>query len=200
VKENAVDLSTTPPGKILEAIRRGDLREKRTLIESLSHQPTDRALQILSEILEGESWYLRDLAGKAMARMGAIAVPRLRQLSASGLWYTRASAARALGRVGHEESLPLLVALLADANLTVQGASLASISDLVRAGAARDVARLFWNEGARRAEDLGKILLDVHPEAGRQVMEYLGNPASFLSEAAPREEETPEAEIERKNA
>jgi len=197
-----VDLSTTPPGKILEAIRRGDLREKRTLIESIAHQPSERAIQILSEILEGESWYLRDLAGKAMARMGPIAVPRLRQLAASGLWYTRASAARALGRLGHEQSLPLLVALLADSNLTVQGAALSSVADLVRAGAARDTARLFWNEGARRAEELGRILLDVHPDAGSQVMECLSNPASFLREEAPRVEEGAETvqEVERKNA
>ncbi|HET9233577.1 MAG TPA: HEAT repeat domain-containing protein, partial [Candidatus Eisenbacteria bacterium] len=143
-----MDLSTTPPGRVLEAIRRGDLREKRTLIESISHQPSERALEILSEILEGESWYLRDMAAKAMTRMGPIARPRLRQLSASGLWYTRAAAARALGRAGDVESLPLLVALLADTNLTVQGAALASIADLVRAGAARQTAKMFWNEGA----------------------------------------------------
>lgn len=196
-----MDLSTTPPGRVLEAIHRGDLREKRALIESISHQPSERALQILTEILEGESWYLRDMAARAMTRMGPIARPRLRQLSASGLWYTRAAAARALGRSGDVESLPLLTALLADTNLTVQGSALASIADLVRAGAARQTAKIFWNEGAR-AEDLGRLLLDVHPDAGRLVIEYLSNPPSFLNEPAPpvKEETPPIAKVERKNA
>ena len=197
----SVDLSTTPPGRILEAIHRGDLREKRTLIESISHQPSDRALQILSEILEGESWYLRDMAAKAMVRMGPMSRPRLRQLAASGLWYTRAAAGRALGRSGDLESLPLLVALLADTNLTVQGSALASIADLVRSGAARQTAKAFWNEGAR-AEELGRILLNVHPDAGRPVMEHLSNPASFLTEPPPPAKAVtpPIVEVERKNA
>jgi hypothetical protein len=103
--------------------------------------------------------------------------------------------------MGHEESLPHLVALLSDPNLTVQSAALASIADLVRGGAARNTARLFWNEGARRGEELGRILLDVHPDAGRAVMEQLSDPASFLK-AAPVAEEEPASvpEDERKNA
>ena len=42
-----MDLSSTPPAKIMEAIRRGDLREKRALIESITHQPSDRAIHLL---------------------------------------------------------------------------------------------------------------------------------------------------------
>jgi HEAT repeat protein len=199
--EIAVDLSSTPHTKIMEAIHRGDLREKRALIESITHQPSDRAVHILSEILEGESWYLRDMASKAMARMGGVAVPRLSQLCASGLWYTRAAAVRALGRMGHTDSLPVMVRLLADPNLTVHGAALASIADLVRAGRVRETARLFWNEGARRAEELGRILLDVHPDAGRLVMESLSNPASFLEKPPPPAPVVPDIkEAERKNA
>src|SRR5262245_19633417 len=185
----------------MEAIRRGDLRDKRALIESITHQTSDRALHLLGEILEGESWYLRDMASKAIARMGGVAVPRLSQLCASGLWYTRAAAVRALGRMGHADSLPLMVALLADPNVTVQGAALASIADLVRGGRVRETARLFWNEGARRAEELGRILLDVHPDAGRLVMESLSNPASFLEEPPKPTPVPPDIqEAERKNA
>jgi HEAT repeat protein len=196
-----MDLITSPPGKILEAIRRGDLREKRALIESLAEHPSERSVDILAEILEGESWFLRDLAGKALAHLGDAAVPRLRRLLASGLWYTRAAAARSLGRMGHEESLPHLVALLSDPNLTVQSAALASIADLVRAGAARDTARLFWNEGARRGEELGRILMDVHPDAGRAVMEHLSDPSSFLKEERVAEEVPAGLPLdERKNA
>jgi hypothetical protein len=70
---------------------------------------------------------------------------------------------------------------------------LASVADLVGGGEARQAARLFWNQGARRAEGLSRLLLAVHPEAGRAVAELLADPGSFLKETPEREEE-PEAE------
>jgi GTP-binding protein len=189
-----MDLSTSPPDKILEAIRRGDLRDKKVLIEALGRQRSERAVEVLGEILEGESWYLRDLAVKSMVAIGEPSVPRLLYLLGSGLWYTRAAAARALGKMGHAQSLPYLVHLLADPNQTVQGACLASVADLVRGGEAQETARLFWNQGARRAEGLSRLLLAVHPEAGRAVAELLADPASFLEKRPAEREEEPEAE------
>jgi HEAT repeat protein len=196
-----MDLSTSPPDKILEAIRRGDLREKKALIEALGCHPSERTIGVLAEILEGESWYLRDLAVKAVVAVGEPAATRLLQLLGSGLWYTRAAAARALGKMGHAESLPYLVHLLDDPNQTVQAACLASIADLVRAGMARETARLFWNQGARRAEALSRLFLAVHPDAGRPVAELLADPSSFLTEKRVAEVvEEPEIEADRKNA
>jgi hypothetical protein len=184
------DLRTCPPEEFLDVLSRCSLDEKRALIEQLSTIKNERSVAILAELLQGDSWYLRDLAGRAMARLGEPAVPVLLVLVRSGLWYTRAAAARALGRSGSADSLPLLVRLLSDTNQTVQGACLASIADLVRAGAAPETARLFWNEGARRAMDLGRALMTVHPEEGREVNDLLADPASFLTEDAPADAES----------
>jgi hypothetical protein len=94
--------------------------------------------------------------------------------------------------------------MLADTNQTVQGACLASIADLVRGGLARETARLFWNEGAHRAKDLGRVLMAVHPEEGREVNDLLADPAAFLHEDVPADagdEAAEEASVaDRKNA
>ena len=61
--------------------------------------------------------------------------------------------------MGHAASLPrLIVAVLSDTNRTVQGAALASIADLVRAGPPAETARQFWGQGARRAEEVNRLL------------------------------------------
>jgi HEAT repeat protein len=195
------DLTTCSPEQFLETLHHQTLEGRRALVLELGRHPSERSVEILVEILQGDSWYLRDLAVRAVSQIGDPAVPRLVGLLESGLWYTRAAAARALGRIGFSEGLPFLVLLLSDRNHTVQGASLASIADLVRAGQARETARLFWNQGARRAEELKRLLLAVHPDAGGAVAELLADPSSFLREENAVEEE-PEEELvqDRKNA
>jgi hypothetical protein len=190
------DLRTCPPEEFLDVLSRCSLDEKRALIEQLAEIKHERSVAILVELLQGDSWFLRDLAGKSLARLGDPAVPALLVLVRSGLWYTRAAAARALGRAGYGDCLPILVRLLSDTNQTVQGACLASIADLVEAGMAKETARLFWNEGARRAKELGRVLLAVHPEAGRAVNDLLADPASFLRDDAPEEAAATEDEAE----
>jgi HEAT repeat protein len=198
------DLRTCSPEEFLEVLGRCSLDEKRVLIEELPLDPGERSVIILLEILQGDSWYLRDLAGKAITQIGEVAVPGLLALLRSGLWYTRAAAARVLGRLGYAEALPQLVRMLADPNQTVQGACLASIADLVREGHAKETARLFWNEGARRAEELGRVLTAVRPDAGRAVSDLLGDPSSFLREepavSSPEAEAEPPVTADRKNA
>jgi len=173
------------PQQFLDALARQPLDARRKLMEELARHPTEQSQAILVEILQGDSWYLRDLAVRALSRIGAPAAPRLRVVLRTGLWYGRAAAARVLGKIAHADALPDLVELLSDPNHTVQGAVLASLADLVRAGHGREVARLFWNQGARRAESLSRLLLAVHPDAGGTVSEFLADPAALLAEQVP---------------
>lgn len=86
------------PAWTLDALRRKNLEGKKNFVEELRRQKTPQALSLLLEILCDESWYLRELAIGALAEMGATAVPPLRRLLATGLWYTRAaSRARSAG-------------------------------------------------------------------------------------------------------
>ncbi len=176
------ELSMVPPDQFLEALKRRNLEGKRALIADLRRRKTDKAVEILVELLEDDSWYLRDQAVNALAEVGEVAVPRLLPLLDSGLWYTRAAAARVLGRIGHAASLPKLIELLGETNRTVQGAALASLADLIRAGHSQDAARIVWGLGARRAEDVKRLLLAVHPDAGGKIAEVLAEPSQFLKE------------------
>jgi HEAT repeat protein len=197
------DHKSSSPEQFLDALDRMNLEQKRVLIEELGTHPSERSIKILAEILQGDSWYLRDLAVKSMSQMGDHAIPVVKILLYSGLWYTRASAARCLGKMENAESLPDLVHLLGDPNHTVQSACLASIADFVRAGAVKETTRQFWNQGARRAQDLSQMLRAVYPDAGSAVVEMLADPASFLREDVPEEEpeiDVEVAEVEQKKA
>ena len=99
----------------------------------------DDAIGRLVECLSDESGYQRDLAEQALMRLGARAAPALRPLLRQGLWYTRASAARILGRIGNGDAVPELFRLVEDANHTV-GAS--GLDALLEIGHQRGAIRL----------------------------------------------------------
>jgi HEAT repeat protein len=183
---------TTSSDEFFKTLGRQTLDGKRALILELGKRPSRRSVEILVELLRVESWYLRELAVRSLTQIGDPATAPLRGLLRSGLWYSRAAAARTLGKIGSVDALPDLVLLLSDSNHTVQGACLASLADLVRAGRAKETARLFWNQGARRAEELGQLLLAVHPDAGGAVVEFLADPSSFLIEEPARDSQPEE--------
>jgi hypothetical protein len=73
-------------------------RGKREYVLELEKKGDQAAVLLLVECLADESGYLRDLAAAALVRLAAPAAPIL-PLLASGLWYTRSSAVRTLGRL-----------------------------------------------------------------------------------------------------
>lgn len=186
------DLDARPGEQFLEALKRRNLEGKRALIADLRRRQTEKAVEILLDVLQDDSWYLRELAVDALGDAGEKAVPGLRTLLDSGLWYSRAAAARALGKIGHVPSIPRLVALLDDPNQTVQGASLASMADFVRKGRAREVAEALWGLGPRRAEEIKRTFLAVHADAAKEVAALLADPGS-LGQPGRRDPEPPEA-------
>jgi len=188
------EFESRPAEQFLDALKHRNLEGKRTLIADLRRRQTDKAIEILIDVLQDDSWYLRELAVEALGESGEKAVPRLLELLRSGLWYTRAAAARTLGKIGHLPSIPELVALLDDSNHTVQGASLASLADFVRRGRSLQVERCFYDRGPRRAEELKRLLLAVHNDAGRQVGELLDDPALLLRGRKPAAEASPDGD------
>jgi len=188
------DLEAKPAEQFLEALRRRNLEGKKALIADLRSRKTDKAVGILIGVLRDDSWYLRELAVEALAEAGEIAVPRLSELLDGGLWYTRAAAARTLGKMGYYEASPRLVQLLDDPNQTVQGASLASLADFVRLGRGIQVAREFYAAGPRRCEELRRLFLAVHPEPAELVSTLLEDPGKLTRPAQPDEVDSADAE------
>ena len=170
------DLDGKPAEQVLDALKRRNLEGKRALIADLRTRKTDKAVEILVDVLQDDSWYLRELATEALGEAGKDAVPRLREVLVGGLWYTRASAARALGKIGDPSVVPDLATLLEDTNQTVQEAALAAFADIVRVGYARKVSAHFWAKGPQRANELTKMFLKAHPEIVEPVLDVFSAP------------------------
>ena len=110
-------------GKPFDALNSRGLTGKREYVLSLEQRADEQALSLLVECLCDESWYLRDQAEEALSRIGPAVADVLLPLLEQGLWFTRTSAARVLGRFGHRPAVPGLLRLAEDANETVADAA-----------------------------------------------------------------------------
>jgi HEAT repeat protein len=163
---------TFPPLKSLDAFSPRGLAGKREYVAGLEARGDQESLRLLVECLADESGYLRDLAEGALVRLRADAEPILPLLE-SGLWYTRVSAVRTLGRLGARKAARPLSLLLRDPNQSVTREAVHALTRLVRAGGAVPVARaLFRLDGALRARAQGE-LIGADREAALEVEELL---------------------------
>ncbi|MFM8559343.1 MAG: HEAT repeat domain-containing protein, partial [bacterium] len=118
-------------GRIPEAMSMRGLAGKRDYVRSLETRRDEEALSLLVECLCDESWYLRELAEAALLRMSAERVgPVLLPLLDQGLWFSRSSTARVLGRLGYGPAAPGIVALTVDPVATVRDEAYSSLVTL----------------------------------------------------------------------
>jgi HEAT repeat protein len=103
----------------IDALNSRGLMAKREYVLDLERRADPEALSLLVECLCDESWYLRELAEAAFTRLGGVHVEVLLPLLESGLWYTRTSVARIVGRLGERRAVPALLRLCGDPNGTV---------------------------------------------------------------------------------
>lgn len=127
--------------KPFDALNSRGLAGKREYVRGLEQRRDEEALSLLVECLCDESWYLRDLAEESLMRIGPRATQVLLPLLDQGLWFTRASAARVLGRFGMREAVPGLLRLTEDANETVAGAARDALLAIGRSGGSMSLAR-----------------------------------------------------------
>ena len=132
----------------IEALSVRGLAGKRDYVRSLEQRTDEQSLALLVECLSDESGYLRQLAEGALAKLGerggqteaaagALLLPVLRQ----GLWYARASAARALGGLAHTPAAGALLGLCDDRVDSVAREAAAALSAI---GAHGGTARIAW--------------------------------------------------------
>lgn len=138
------------PLRSFDAFSPRGLAGKREYVQGLEARGDREATALLVECLSDESGYLRDLAEAALIRLKAVATPVLPML-ASGLWYTRVSAARTLGRLGAREAIAPLIDLLADSNQSVRRAGAEALGAIANGDGALFVARMLYRrpEGDR---------------------------------------------------
>ncbi len=124
-----------------ESGRRAQLRRCRERVEQLVREHGAEAVPQLLEMLEGSSWTLRECAIEALANLGRAAVDPVLALARSGLWYSRAAAARVLGASGGPECVPVLLAMLLEDNRTVRECGSDALCEICERGGAISVAR-----------------------------------------------------------
>ena len=168
--------------RLWEELRHREPDEKLAWIRELSQNPTDESIETLLSVLEQESWFLRDQAVRALASMGERVVDPLIEYLGSGLWYTRACAASALGRMGVAVAAAPLVQLLRDANRTVRDATFGALVQLAESeigthavgeavSTLPERAQRFVLDGlaSRDAEAAGRVARAVHEAAHAEV-------------------------------
>jgi len=142
----------------LEALNARGLTAKREYVRGLEQRRDPEALSLLVECLCDESWFLRDLAEQAFFRMGEEHAAPLVPLLTGGLWYTRLSAVRLLGRLGFRPAVPALIDLCDDKNETVAQAAREALLAVARQrGTARIAHALQRTTPERRKLRLAQI-------------------------------------------
>lgn len=141
-----------------DALNPRGLAGKREYVRGLEQRQDTEALSLLVECLCDESWYLRSLAEDSLLRLGPKAAPILVPLIEQGLWYTRASTARVLGRAAYRPAVPALLKLTEDANETAAAEARSALVEIGRSGGAvalaRGLHRLAAESRMRRLEEL----------------------------------------------
>jgi len=134
-------------GRVHEPLSSRGLAGKRDYVRSLEQRRDEQALTLLVECLSDESGYLRELAEAALAKTGerggqpAAAGALLLPLLRGGLWYARASAARALGGMAYAPAASALLELSED---RVDSVAREAAAALARIGANGGAARIAW--------------------------------------------------------
>jgi HEAT repeat protein len=121
----------TPPSPF-EGLNARGLTAKREYVRGLEQRRDAEAISLLVECLCDESSFLRELAEQAFLRMGEEQAGSLVPMLAGGLWYTRLSAARLLGRLGYRPAVPALLTLCDDPNGTVATAARDAVAAVAR--------------------------------------------------------------------
>lgn len=133
-------------------MKRDDVRQKRAYVDELVQTRGVQAIPALAELLGHDSWTLRESAAQALAGMGHGAVSAVLPLARTGLWFSRAGAARVLGAVGGPESVPVMLEMLHEENRTVRGAAADALAQVCRRGGVTAVARALHERAVAERE------------------------------------------------
>jgi HEAT repeat protein len=125
----------------LDPLNTRALHQKREYVRELASRGDATSLSMLVECLGDESWYTRDLAEEELVKLGPIGGGLVVPLLSQGLWFTRTSAARILGRCAHRPAVPALLELMEDANRTVAEAVRDALIAIGRGGGAASIAQ-----------------------------------------------------------
>ena len=169
----------------------GQLDDATTYIERLKERPVEEAVPKLIEVMRAESWFLRDRAGKALVGYGDEAVGAIELLIKDGLWYTRAAAIRALGRIGSPRSLVKVFAYLTDNNRTVVDETAKALLDYCNHDRSLAIAKVLHGRGLLFRDEIIATLLRLDRDGGERLRRLISEKSLMGPEGSlkPEEEE-----------
>jgi HEAT repeat protein len=154
--------------KAVDVLNARALHQKREYVRDLVNRGDTEALSLLVECMCDDSWFLRDLAEQAFPRLGDRGASALIPLLDKGLWFSRTSAARVLGRMGYRPAVPHLLQLAEDGNRTVADAARESVMVIAhQKGTARLAHALHRLPPDQRRSRLDEIGVRDRPLADR---------------------------------
>jgi HEAT repeat protein len=110
----------TDQSTILKIIEGSNTRKKLKVFNKIKNLSDTEQIKIYLKILEDHSWSVREKAAHELVKFGKRVVPRLKKISSSGLWFSRAAASIALGEIANLRALDSIIYLiLNDKNPTV---------------------------------------------------------------------------------
>jgi HEAT repeat protein len=164
--------------RLWDELRQRDPEAKRAWVARLARDGSPESIDLLLGALEQESWFLRDSATRELATMGEEVVEPLIELLQSGLWYTRAAAATALGSIGLPLAAEPLSTLLRDANRTVRDAARDALLLLARHEiSSHAVATAFASLSERGQRFALDGLAERDPQVAEGIARLMADPA-----------------------
>ena len=106
--------------KLKDILKTGGLNEKLSALEELEKEDTARVNNLLFSLLSSEGWTLRNKVCHVLADRGEKIADRLINILNTGIWYTRAAAAKTLGLIGKISYIPELLRYRDDSNEVVK--------------------------------------------------------------------------------
>ena len=171
-------------GDVSDAMSSRGLAGKRDYVRTLEQRRDDESVSLLVQCLCDESGYLRELAEEALLRIGERSGPALLPLLGQGLWCSRTSAARVLGRMGYAPAAGPLLRLTEDSVETVVREAYASLHVLGQRGATVRVAwELHRLAPEQRQARLARLLLTDRRFAAR--LQRLMTTVDLMSQVDP---------------
>ena len=189
VDERTDDPLRSPMRRGDRGVEEGDLEVARRYIEQLEQESAEEAVPRLTEILEVESWYLRERAGTALAGFGLEAAPAVERLLSGGLWYTRAAALRVLGQIAAPHSLRKVIAFLQEGNQTIAEEAARAVLMFCRADRALAAAKLIQTMGFDERDAALALLRRCDPDEAARLERLISASALMGAQGALTEQE-----------
>ncbi|MBD3334449.1 MAG: hypothetical protein GF355_02945 [Candidatus Eisenbacteria bacterium] len=131
------------------------------MLRQMPPKPTSEQCRELVAALATEKWSLREKIAERLALAGPPAVPALLEMLANGLWFSRAAAVKALGRMADPRALLPVLKACKEANQTVSEEALRAAVGYCRAGMSLAVAKIVQARGPLVRADFNQRLKQV---------------------------------------